>query len=121
MLRARLARLNAALVAAFEGRPPGDDERQDLALPLADVGCRIDAIHALEQQVLAARIRGTAGGQASPIAPSIGKLLGTECKQLLTEIGLLIAGPYAAAHMPLPVCRCPAAAGRLSGGAAPVG
>jgi len=100
MLRARLARLQAAAVEAFAGRPADDDERRDTDLALADALCRVDALHALEQQGLAARIRGV----AQPVAPSIGKLLGTELKQRLTEIGLTIAGAYAAARLPMAEC-----------------
>ena len=95
MLRARLARLDQALEQAFAGRPKDDAERGDLLRRLADAQCRIDALQALEQQVLAGRIR----GDEQPIAPSIGKLLGSELKQLLTEIGVLIAGPYVAARL----------------------
>ena len=95
MLRARLRRLQAAADTALAGRPADDGERQDIARGLADAECRIEALHALEQQVLAARIRGV----DDPIAPSIGKLLGTELKQLLTELHVQIAGPYAAARM----------------------
>ena len=100
MLRARLARLQAAAVNAFAGRPVDDDERRDIDLALADAQCRVHALHALEQQGLAARIRGV----DQPIAPSIGKLLGTELKQRLTEIGIAIAGPYGAARLPLAEC-----------------
>ena len=100
MLRTRLARLQAAAVAAFEGRPADDDERGDTDLALADAQCRVDALHALEQQGLAARIRGV----DQPVAPSVGKLLGTELKQRLTEIGLTIAGAYAAARLPMAEC-----------------
>jgi len=96
LLRARLARLHQALGQAFVARPADDDERRDLALQLAEAECRIDALHALEQQVLAAHIR----GEALPTAPSIGKLLGTELKQRLTEIGVAIAGGQAAAALP---------------------
>ena len=95
MLRARLARLHLALARAFAGRPADDAERRDLDRLLADARCRIDALHALEQQGLAARIRGV----DDPIAPSVGKVLGTELKQFLTEIGVLIAGPDAAAAL----------------------
>jgi acyl-CoA dehydrogenase len=100
MLRARLARMRAAAEAAFAGRPADDGERQDIARMLADAQCRLDALQALEQQVLADRIRGV----ESPIAPSIGKLLGTELRQHFTEIGLAIAGPYAAARLPQADC-----------------
>ncbi len=100
MLRARLQRLHQALGLAFSGRPPDDAERADLALMLADAECRIDALAALEQQVLAARIRGDDIG----VAPSVGKVLGTELKQFLTEIGLMIGGPQAAARVPIVEC-----------------
>ena len=92
LLRARLMRLHRALDQAFARRPADDGERQSLLLALAAAECRIDALNALEQQVLAARIR----GEALPIAPSIGKVLGTELKQHLTELGLRIAGPEGA-------------------------
>jgi acyl-CoA dehydrogenase len=100
MLRARLARLRAAAVQALAGRPVDDAERHDIARSLADAQCRLDALHALEQQVLAARIR----GDDSPISPSVGKLLGTELKQFITEIGVTIAGPYGAARLALADC-----------------
>ena len=100
MLRARLARLQAAWRQAFADRPADDDERRDCARVLADAECRIDALHALEQQVQAARLC----GDELPAAPSIGKLLGTELKQLLTEIGVSLAGAYGAARLPLAEC-----------------
>ena len=100
MLRARLIRLRAAAAPALAGRPPDDGERQDIARSLADAHCRLDALHALEQQVLNARIR----GEDSPISPSVGKLLGTELKQFITEIGVTIAGPYGAARLALADC-----------------
>ena len=99
-LRARLGRLQRAAVQAFAGRPADDDERRDIDRQLADAQCRIDALHALEQQVLAARIR----GEEQPIAPSVGKLLGTELRQFITEIAVTIAGPYAAARLPQADC-----------------
>lgn len=99
-LRARLARMQAAAELAFAGRPADDDERRDINRLLTDARCRIDALNALEQQVLAARIR----GEDQPIAPSVGKLLGTELRQFLTEIAVSIAGPYAAARLPMADC-----------------
>lgn len=100
MLRARLARLQSAWRQGFADRPADDDERRDCARALADAECRIDALHALEQQVLAARIR----GDEVPVAPSMGKLLGTELKQFLTEIGVTLAGAYGAARLPMADC-----------------
>jgi len=99
-LRARLARMQAAAELAFAGRPADDAERRDIQGQLTDARCRIDALSALEQQVLAARIR----GEDQPIAPSVGKLLGTELRQFLTEIAVTIAGPYAAARLPMADC-----------------
>ncbi len=99
-LKARLARLHRAAAAAFAGRPSDDSERHDIARQLADAQCRLDALHALEQQQLTERIAGT----ESPIAPSVGKLLGSELRQYITELGLAIAGPYAAARLPLADC-----------------
>ena len=103
MLRARLARLHQALALAFAQRPPDDPAKAALALQLADAHCRISALHALEQQVLAARINGV----DDPVAPSVGKLLGTELKQFLTEIGLAIAGPSLGARLPMADCDNP--------------
>ena len=96
-LRARLGRLQAMATAAFADRPADDAERQAVATGLADALCRVDALHALEQQVLADRIRGV----EDPVAPNVGKLLGTELRQHLTELAVTIAGPYAAARLPI--------------------
>ena len=96
-LRARLARMQTMAAAAFAERPADDAERQAVATALADAACRLDALHALEQQVLADRIRGV----ESPVAPSVGKLLGTELRQHFTELAVNIAGPYAAARLPI--------------------
>jgi alkylation response protein AidB-like acyl-CoA dehydrogenase len=97
MLRARLKRLHQAAQQAFAGCADDDAELAHIELQLADAACRIDALAALEQQVLAARMR----GEDLAIAPSIGKVLGTELKQFLTEIGLAIAGPSGAVALPL--------------------
>ena len=96
-LRARLARMQAMAAASFADTAADDAEYQAVRLGLADAQCRIDALQALEQQVLADRI----AGRESPIAPSVGKLLGTELRQHLTELAVLIAGPYAAARLPI--------------------
>ncbi len=96
-MRARLARIQAMAAAAFAQRPADDAERRAVATGLADAACRLDALQALEQQVLADRIRGV----ESPISPSIGKLLGTELRQHFTELAVSIAGPYAAARLPI--------------------
>lgn len=95
-LRGRLARLHASLREAFSGADP---EREDIALTLANAQCRIDALHAWEQQVLAARMGIGSPPCWVPAAPSMGKLLATELKQHLTELGLSIAGPYGATSL----------------------
>ncbi|ARN19690.1 acyl-CoA dehydrogenase family protein [Piscinibacter gummiphilus] len=97
-LRARLKRLRLALAEAFGDRH--GPERHDLAMKLADAECRIDAVQALEMKALEAHARGEAPG----IRPSIGKLLGTETRQRLTEIGIEIGGLYATARVPMELC-----------------
>ena len=103
MLRARLRRLQAAADAAF-GAVAHDahhrqdtHEAQDMALRLADAACAIDAIEATELQSLRAQARGEQPG----IRPSMGKVLGSELRQRLTELGVEIAAHYAAADLPL--------------------
>jgi acyl-CoA dehydrogenase len=95
LLRSRLARLRAALDEAFEPNAR-NEERGDHLLALANAECRIDALHAWEQQVLGARIRGGTMPHWMQAAPSMEKVLATELKQHLTELGLGIAGPYGA-------------------------
>ncbi|PIT73357.1 hypothetical protein B9Z31_11475 [Limnohabitans sp. G3-2] len=92
-LRGRLARLRESLQEAFAQSAPGT-EHEDIAVSLANAQCRIDALHAWEQQVLTARIGGGTQPSWMPAAPSMGKVLATELKQHLTELGLDIAGPY---------------------------
>jgi len=86
-LRARWRRVRRALDDAFGGAPDAI-EYQDLRLALADALCRVDALQALELRQLRALARGEPAG----IGPSIGKLLGTELKQHLTELHLQVAG-----------------------------
>ena len=96
MLRARWRRMAAALATAFAGRE-ADAEHHDLRLQLAEAHCRIDALQALELRTLRAQARGAAPG----IAPSMGKLLGTELKQHLTELHLQVAGADALQRPPM--------------------
>lgn len=97
VLRARLRRLRRALDAAFAQQPAGSAERAELMLKLAEAECRVDAIHALEMRMLQDRARGEPAG----IRPSIGKLQGSEMRQMVTEIGLEIAAHYSQARVPL--------------------
>ena len=94
-LRARWRRLQRALEDAFAGPRRGWPEHADLRLQLAELHARLDALQALEIATLRQRQR----GQADAAAPSIGKLLGSELKQRLTELHVQIAGPAAAWFM----------------------
>lgn len=96
-LRARLCRLQAAADAAFAAAAPDAHEADDMALRLADAECAIDAIEATELQSLRAQARGEPAG----IRPSMGKVLGSELKQRLTELGVEIAAHHAAVDLPL--------------------
>jgi acyl-CoA dehydrogenase len=97
-LRGRLARLRESLQEAF-AQGASDTEHEDIALSLANAQCRIDALHAWEQEVLTARIGGGTQPAWMPAAPSMGKVLATELKQHLTELGLDIAGVYGASSL----------------------
>lgn len=95
LLRARLRRLREAARTAW---PQGEaDEARDMALRLAEADCAIDAVEALELQALRAQVQGEPPG----IRPSMGKVLGSELRQRLTELGIEIAGRYAAVNLPL--------------------
>jgi acyl-CoA dehydrogenase len=100
-LRARLRRLRRAADAAFSGLPGDSLERIDMNLKLADAECRIDAMQAMEMEALAAQSRGEPPGG---IGPSMNKILGTEMKQRITELGIEISGRYALARVPMPEC-----------------
>jgi alkylation response protein AidB-like acyl-CoA dehydrogenase len=96
-LRSRWRRLQRALDQAFDGARRGCAEHHDLRLKLADAHVRIESLQALELATLRARQRGV----DDPAAPSIGKLLGTELKQRLTELHVQIAGPAATLRVPM--------------------
>ena len=98
LLRARLRRLHAAAArCAAQGH---EDEAADMALRLAELGCAVDALEAFELEALRAQMCGEPPG----IRPSMGKVLGTELRQRLTELGIELAGPYGAAGLPLSAC-----------------
>jgi len=92
MLRARLRRLWQAADAIGDRH-----EADDLALRLAEAECAIDALEATELQSLRAQARGEPPG----IRPSMGKVLGSELRQRLTELGVEIAGHHAVVNLPL--------------------
>jgi acyl-CoA dehydrogenase len=100
MLRERLRRLRDAADAAFDKREPGDMAAADMALRLADIECAIDAVEATELQQLRAQARGEPPG----IRPSMGKVLGSELRQRITELAVEIAGPHAAIDVPMADC-----------------
>lgn len=87
-LRSRWRRLADALNAAFSGHRAQAPEAQQLRLDLADLHCRLDALQALELRTLRAQAAGAERG----ISPSMGKLMGTELKQALTELHVRITG-----------------------------
>lgn len=96
-LRARLRRLREALDQAFASRGAEDAEYVELRRRLADAECRVDAVQAVEMRALRAQLRGEPPG----IRPSVGKILGSETRQHLTELGLEIAAHYGQVRMPL--------------------
>jgi len=101
MLRARMRRLHAEAHAAFARAGDGaQDEARDFALRLADLDCSIDALEALELQSL----RDEAQGVHNPVRPSIGKVLGSETRQRLTELGVELAAQFAAVRLPIEDC-----------------
>ncbi|CAN7772565.1 acyl-CoA dehydrogenase family protein [Variovorax sp. LjRoot84] len=98
LLRARLRRLRAAADTAFAAAgEAAADEAREMALRLAEMDCAIDAVEATELQSLRAQARGEPLG----IRPSMGKVLGSELRQRLTELGVEIAAHHAAVNLPL--------------------
>ena len=98
MLRARLRRLRTAADSAFSAAgESAADEAREMALRLAEMDCAIDAVEATELLSLRAQARGEPHG----IRPSMGKVMGSELRQRLTELGVEIAAHYAAADLPL--------------------
>ena len=98
-LRARLSRLRQASLEAFDGAGTPSPEQDDITQSLANAQCRVEALHAWEQEVLSARMGARQPPSWLPAAPSMGKLLATELKQHLTELGLDIAGLYGATSL----------------------
>ena len=98
LLRARLRRLReAANNASAAAGDAAAQEAGEMAIKLAALDCDIDALEATELQSLRAQVRGEPPG----IRPSMGKLLGSELRQRLTELGVEVAGHYAAVSLPL--------------------
>jgi len=98
LLRARLRRMRHAAQEAFAAAGEGAaDEAREMALRIAALDCDIDALEATELQSLRAQARGEPPG----IRPSMGKLLGSELRQRITELGVAVAGPHAGVALPL--------------------
>jgi acyl-CoA dehydrogenase len=92
MLRGRLRRMRATAEATFAGGDPL--AHADIRRKLAEAECDIDAVQAMELRALAAQVRGEAPG----ISPSMGKVIGTELRQKLTELAIEIGGDQAHAR-----------------------
>jgi acyl-CoA dehydrogenase len=94
LLRARMKRMHAAAAVAFGAPGPGNIAWLDLRGKLAAAECALDALEALELRALASQTRGEPPG----MAPSIGKVLGTELRQRMTALAVEIGGHYAHAR-----------------------
>jgi acyl-CoA dehydrogenase len=94
-LRARLRRMRSAAEQAWSNLPSNSFERVDVTRKFAEIECTIDSLQALELCDLQAQARDEPAG----IRPSIGKVIGTETRQRLTELGIEIAGTYANAGL----------------------
>ena len=104
MLRARLRRLHGEARRAFAGAGlPAQEEARDFALQLADLDCSLDALEAMELQGL----RDEAAGRHDPVRPSAGKVLGSETRQRLTELGVALAAQYGAPRVAMDACADP--------------
>jgi alkylation response protein AidB-like acyl-CoA dehydrogenase len=88
LLRARMRRLHKMADTAFADSAPHDLARSDLARKLAEAECGIDAVEAMEMGAVQAQVQGRAPG----ISPSMGKVLGTELRQKMTELAIEIGG-----------------------------
>ena len=94
LLRARMRRLRAMLAAAHVNDASDDFTHTDMLRKLADAECGIDAVEAMELRALHAQSQGKPPG----ITPSMGKVLGAELRQKMTELAVELGGHYAAAR-----------------------
>jgi alkylation response protein AidB-like acyl-CoA dehydrogenase len=95
LVRARLRRLREAERRRWADHGADSVERADNGGKLANLECTIDALQALELRALRAHTRGEPTG----VWPSIIKVLGTEARQRVTELGVEFSGAYAAAAL----------------------
>lgn len=95
LVRARLPRLRNAVCEALGDLPSGRFEPADQFRKLAELEADIDALEAFEIRAL----RGQTRGKPSAIQSSIGKVIGTETRQRMTELGMELAGSYGSADV----------------------
>lgn len=101
MLRARMRRLHSEARSAFAAAgAAAQDEAHDFALQLAELDCTLDALEAMELFAL----RDEAAGRHDPVRPSVGKVLGSEARQRLTELGVALAAQYGAPRVAMESC-----------------
>lgn len=93
-LRTRLRRLKNAAAQAFGDTAQGRAAHSDFMRKLTAAECEIDALQALELRTLYQQQDGKDPG----IAPSMGKVLGSELRQKLTELAVEVGGYYALAR-----------------------
>lgn len=93
-LRTRLRRLKNAAAQFFGDTDEGSAARSDFMRKLTAAECEIDALQALELRTLYQQQDGKDPG----IAPSMGKVLGSELRQKLTELAVEVGGYYALAR-----------------------
>lgn len=93
-LRTRLRRLKNAATQFFGDTGEGSAARSDFMRKLTAAECEIDALQALELRTLYQQQDGKDPG----IAPSMGKVLGSELRQKLTELAVEVGGYYALAR-----------------------
>lgn len=91
LLRARLNRMLESAVTAYGEPGPANIAWIDMRRRLAAAECALDALEAVELRALAQQCRGEPPG----IMPSMGKVLGTELRQSMTELAVEMGGHYA--------------------------
>ncbi|MES2034964.1 MAG: acyl-CoA dehydrogenase family protein [Pseudomonadota bacterium] len=89
----RLRKQWGRLATMLADRPDGDaDEIASIRRRLAELAIQLDAQEANEHQILSTLSQGGSPGPAS----SMLKMSGTELLQQMDELGVILAGPYAA-------------------------
>jgi alkylation response protein AidB-like acyl-CoA dehydrogenase len=99
-LKARLARIRVMAANEADGLGGRLCDSPDFMSRLNALAIEIDALEAVELQILASLSQGDAPGAKS----SMMKTVGTELSQRLTELALEAAGVYGAAYQPHATC-----------------